>query len=104
MALANSLLGRLIDQQASPLLNHIFGNIPAKDAFMVQLVCHALLALTKERFENTGGVQTTESTMPPVLCDRVAHSPEMVLTPLTADFKSAVVIAQVSGPAHGECG
>jgi hypothetical protein len=39
LALTESHWGRLVDQQASPLLKRIMGKIPAPDAFVVQLVC-----------------------------------------------------------------
>ena len=59
LALAKSPLGRLVDQQASPLLTLIVGKIPADDALVVQLACEPLHAIIKERFAFCGGVQTT---------------------------------------------
>ena len=58
-ALAKSPLGRLVDQQASPLLKLIVGKIPADDGFVVQLACGPLHAIIKERFAASGGVKTT---------------------------------------------
>jgi len=37
----------------------ILAEIPADDAFVVQLACEPLHALVKERFEHSGGVKTT---------------------------------------------
>jgi hypothetical protein len=59
MALDESPLGRLVDQQGSPLLELIAGKIPADDAFVVQLACEALHVIIKERFATSGGVKTT---------------------------------------------
>jgi hypothetical protein len=58
LALAKSPLGRLVDQQASPLLKLILGKIPADDGFVVQLACEPLHAIIKERFATSGGVKT----------------------------------------------
>ena len=59
MALANSQMNRLVDQQDSPLLRLIFGEVPAYDAFVAQLACEPLHAIIKERFMNRGGVNTS---------------------------------------------
>ena len=59
MALANSQMNRLVDQQDSPLLRLIFGEVPAHDAFVAQLACEPLHAIIKERFMNRGGVKTS---------------------------------------------
>jgi hypothetical protein len=59
LALAKSPLGRLVDQQASPLLKLILAKIPADDGFVVQLACEPLHAIIKERFATSGGVKTT---------------------------------------------
>ena len=47
MALANSQMNRLVDQQDSPLLRLIFGEVPAHDAFVAQLACEPLHAIIK---------------------------------------------------------
>ena len=53
---AASLLDRLVDQQASPLLQMVLAKVPEEDAFVVQLSSVRLHALVKERFERSGGV------------------------------------------------
>jgi len=59
VALAASAMGRLAHLgAASPLLTLIVAEIPANDAFCVQLTCKPLHALIKERFAFTGGVKT----------------------------------------------
>ena len=58
MALASSPLGRLVDQQASPLLKLIIASVAEEDAFVVQLACKTLHAIVQERFATRGGVKT----------------------------------------------
>jgi len=47
LALTESHWGRLVDQQASPLLKRIIGKIPAPDAFVVQLVCELCMCSSR---------------------------------------------------------
>ena len=63
-ALAASPLGRLVHQQASPIIKLIVAEIPADDAFVVQLACETLHSIIRERFAGVnGGVQTSLSGM-----------------------------------------